>query len=488
MTALKKLFGFLHASDGSLRQKAVRSSVWVGVSAVVMSVLTFARGIILARLLTPEAFGLMAASMMATRLIEILTETGFGAALVQRQDRFEEARDTAFTMMFARGCLLALLSVVIAPFVARFYGEPIITSIVAVVGLSFILSGSQSLRWVALQKALDFRRLTYMELTTAVVTFVIAVGLAFWLRNVWALVFTQIAGAAVTSIVSYWIVPGRARFRFDPAIARELYNYGKFITGLAVVVFLTRELDNAVIGKLLGMETLGYYVAAYTLANIPTSYFTRVVGKVLFPMFSQLQNDYERLRSAYAQGIGLVTTLAVPVSVSMVVLAPEIVQALYGGRWSQAAGPLRVLAVFGCFRALWVLNGYLYNAIGRPQIDFYLSLGRLVAMSVLLLPLTMRYGVIGASLAVTIPMGAQFAVGVYLSKRFIGTPLSVAVRPLAAAAAQGVVLAAILIAAKSVVTADPKFALVLLGGIGGAVALAFNHKQIRTLLGAYGAR
>jgi O-antigen/teichoic acid export membrane protein len=488
MAALQKLFGFLHASDGSLRQKAIRSSMWVGVSAVVLSVLTFARGIILARLLTPEAFGLMAASMMATRLIEILTETGFGAALVHRRDRFEEARDTAFTMMFARGCLLSILSVLIAPFVSRFYGEPLIAPIVAVVGLSFILSGSQSLRWLALQKALDFKRLTYMELTTGTLTFVIAVALAFWLRSVWALVFTQIAAAAVTSIVSYWIVPGPVRFRFDPAIARELYNYGKFITGLAIVVFLTRELDNAVIGKLLGMETLGYYVAAYTLANIPTSYFTRIVAKVLFPMFSQLQHDAQRLRSAYAQGIALVTALAVPVSVTMAVLAPEIINALYGGHWAEAAGPLRVLALFGCFRALWVLNGYLYNAIGRPQIDFYMNLARLAAMGALLLPLTMRYGVIGASVAVTVPMGAQFVVGVYLSKRFIGAPLTVAMRPLAYATAQGAVLAAVLVGVRSALTAGPRTALVLLGGLGGVLTFAFNHKQIRMLLGAHSAR
>lgn len=481
----RKLFAFLGRADGSIQHKALRSGVWVGVSSIGIAVLTFARGVVLARLLSPEVFGLMAVCLMATRLIEIFTETGFGAALIHRQKGFEEARDTAFTMMILRGVGLAVLSVLVAPWVARFYEQPVLAPLIAVIGLSFVFVGCQNINIVALQKELDFRRLTYMELTGSVLGFAVSVGLAYWLRSVWALVFAQVASSAITSVLSFLMVPARVRLRLDFAIARELYRYGRYITGLAIVVFFTRELDNAVIGKILGMQHLGYYVVAYSLANIPSTYLSKVIARVMFPLFSQLQSDPDRLRAEYARGIRLVTVVVVPVSVTMAVLAPEIIRALYGVRWASAAAPLQVLAGFGCFRALWMLNGYLYNAIGRPHIDFYLSLARLIVMAVLLFPLARMFGIVGAAAAVTVPMAIQFLVGVYLSRRLIHTPARTTVRPLVVAGAQGIVLAVVLVAAKSVVVADPRLGLLMLMALGGGVCLALNARDIRTLVGTY---
>jgi len=488
MDALKRLVRFLHRSDGSLHQKVIRSGVWVGVSSIAVAALTFLRSIALARLLTPEIFGLMAVSLMATRLIEIFTETGFGQALVHRQERFEEARDTAFTLFVLRGFGLAAVSVVAAPWVASFYDEPVLRGVVALVGVSFILMGFQNINTVALQKDLDFRRLTYMELTGSLLSFLVAVGLAYRLRSVWALVFAQVAAAGISSVLSFVMVPARLRFRFDFAIARELYRYGRFITGLAVVVFISRELDSAVVGKLIGMQALGYYVAAYSLANIPSTYLSKIIARVLFPLFSRLQNDPVALKAEYARSLKLTMTVVVPVSVVIIVLAPEIVRVLYGDRWSAAAGPLRVLAVFGCFRALWMINGYLYNATGRPQIDFYVNLARLAFIALLLLPLSSRYGVVGASVAVTLPMVAQFLLGVYLSRRFIDAPARMAFGPFATAAGQGAVLALVLGVSKFVMSADPRIGLVGLLAISGAVWIAFNGRRIRSLMAVQGVK
>jgi lipopolysaccharide exporter len=475
---LKRAFQFLDRTDGSLHHKALRSGAWVGLSSAGMAVLSFARSIILARLLTPEIFGLMAICSMAFRMIEIFTETGFGAALIHRQQRFEDARDTAFTLMVLRGIGLSVLAFFIAPWAAEFYDQPILDSLVAVVGISFIFTGCKNVNLIALQKELDFKRLAYFEQAAGVLNFFVSVGLAYAFRSVWALVYAQILSAAINSALSFIIVPGRVRFRLDFAIAKELFHYGKFITGLVIVVFLTRELDNAVIGKLLGMDALGYYVIAYTLANIPSTYLSTVLAKVLFPMFSKLQTNRLRLGVEYGRGIRLVTAVAVPLSVGIAVLAPEIVLALYGPRWSPAIAPLQILAVFGCFRALWMLNGYLYNAIGSPRIDFYISLARLIAMGMLLYPLTVMYGIVGVSLAVTVPMVVQFLVGVFLSHRLIDVPVSTILRPFAVAVGQGAVLVVVLISAKSIVTSDPIIGLALLIVLGAAACLILNVQEV----------
>lgn len=478
MKLLKKIVQFLDRSDGSLQRKALRSGVWVGLSSAGVAVLSFARSIILARLLTPEIFGLMAVCSMAVRMIEIFTETGFGAALIHRQQRFEDARDTAFTLMVLRGVGLSLLAFFIAPWASAFYEQPILDSLVAVVGISFIFTGCQNVNLIALQKELDFKRLTYLEQAANALNFLVSVGLAYTLRNVWALVYGQIAAAAIHSVLSFVIVPGRVRFRLDFAIAKELFQYGKFITGLVIVVFLTRELDNAVIGKLLGMEALGYYVIAYTLANIPSTYISKLLAKVLFPMFSKLQADRIGLGFEYGRGVRLVIGVAVPVSVGIAVLAPEIVAALYGPQWTPAVTPLQVLAAFGCFRALWMLNGYLYNAIGQPQIDFYVSAARLVVMGVLLYPLATTYGIVGASMAVTVPMVLQFIVGVFLSQRLIGVQVATIIRPFAVAVLQGGILGTVLVIAKLFVTSDPIIGLAVLIALSAVVFAVFHAQEV----------
>lgn len=485
---LQRLGRFLQRTDGSLQHRALRSGVWVGVSSVATAALTFARGVVLARLVSPESFGLMAVCLMATRMLDIFTETGFGAALIHRQEKFEEARDTAFTLRVLRGFGLAALAAAVAPWAADFYGRPELRTLVAVIGLSFVFNGFQNINVIALQKELDFKRLTYMEALSGLLSFVVAVALALWLRNVWALVLSQIAAAAISSVLSFVMVPGRVHFRFDLPTARELHKYGRFMTGLGIVVFLTRELDNALIGKILGMQALGFYVAAYSLANLPSTYISRVVSRVMFPLFSKLQNDLAALQAEYLRSVRMVTRLVVPVSVVLIVLAPEVIHALYGDRWGEAATPLRVLAVFGCFRSLWMLNGYLYNAIGRPHIDFYVSLGRLVVMCALLFPLTTQFGLVGAGAAVSIPMVLQFAVGVVLSRRYIQVPFSSTLAPLAAAVAQGIVLAAVLAAVRAGLPAGSAVTLIALGGVAAAALLLLNVNTAKLMFARLSAR
>lgn len=486
VNSLKRFIRFIDRSDGSLQHKAIRSGVWVSLSTIVVVGLSFLRSVIMARLLMPEIFGLIAICSMVTRGIEIFTETGFGAALMHRQQRFEEARDTAFTLLVLRGAGLSMVAFLVAPWIAEFYDEQILTSAIAIIGMSFLLTGFHNINVIALQKELDFKRLTYLEQIGAVLNTIVAVGLAYVLRDIWALVYAQLAGSVILGGLSYMVVSVRPRFRFDLVVAKELFSYGKFMTGLAIVLFLSGQLDHAMIGKLLGMESLGYYTVAYTLANIPSTNLSKIIARVIFPMFCKLQADPVQLRVEYARGIRLVAVIVVPISIAIVVLAHDIVMVLYGAKWAAAAVPLQILVIFGCFQALWMLNGYLINAIGKPRLDFYMNASRAVMVACLLYPLTVSYGLVGASLAVTMPMAAQFLVGVYLASKLIEAPIAATIRPLGVVMAQGTVLAAVLIAAKSVVVIDSITGLILLILLGTSVCFLFNLRDIQTQLASHG--
>jgi O-antigen/teichoic acid export membrane protein len=384
--------------------------------------------------------------------------------------------------MVLRGVCLAAIATGIAPWLARFYEQPVLEHAIAVMGLGLLCNGFQNINVVALQKELDFRRLTYMEQVGAVLTFVVTLSLAYSLRDVWALVYAQVAASAITSVLSFVMVPGRVRFRLDWQVAKELVGYGRFITGLAIVVFASRELDNAVIGKILGMDQLGFYVSAYTLANIPSTYLSKLVAKVMFPLFSKLQNDPERLRAEYDRGMRMLTMSVAPLAAVIAVLAPDIVRALYGERWMAAADPLRILAIFGGCRALWMLNGYLYNAIGKPHVDFVVNLVRLVVMAALLLPMTKAWGLVGASVAVTLPMLVQCVSGLFLTRRYIGASASLLARPMLEGVAHGIVLSVVLVAVKQVLGPNPQTNLLILAATAGIAYAALNARTLQTMV------
>lgn len=424
MTVLKKIMrvvSFLRGEGGSVQKRTLRSISWVGATSVFVNALALLKGVILARLLTPEIFGIMAICMIVIRGIEIFSETGFGAALIHRQKNFEKEKDVAFTLLVIRGVLIFFVAFSIAPFVATYYEQEVLDPAIKILALTLIFNSFGNINTVKFQKELNFKPISYMEQFSSVFSFVFVVSLAYYFRSIWALVVGHVGASVMGLILSYLLIPGRPRFSLDLQIARELFSYGKFIMGLAIVVFLALEIDNILVGKLLGLTVLGYYVLAFTLANLPATHLSKVISRVLFPTYSELQNDLPALQRAFLAVYKVIAILIIPIAMVFVVFAPEVITILYGDKWVAAADALRILAVFGCLRAFSALAGYLFNAVGRPSLTFYLNLVRLVLLLIILIPLTQTFGLVGASVAVTLPMAIQFAV----ENRVIGTTLRV---------------------------------------------------------------
>jgi len=475
----KKMINFLGSSDGNLNKKIVRSGIWVGISNASLNMLSFVRTIILVRLLLPSDFGLMGICLIVTRGIEIFTETGFGAALIHRQNKFEEAKDTTFTLMVIRGIVLSLIIIIIAPFIADYYEESVLGRLIRVFALSFFISGFNNINVVVLQKELDFRRLTYVNQARRIMEFLITVTLAYFLRNVWALVFGHVFASIVGVILSYKIIHGKMRFFFDKQLARELFAYGKFITGLSIVVFLSSEIATAILGKLLGMEYLGYYVLAFTIAGLPTTHISKIISRVMFPAYSKLQNDLPALRRTCLDVLKLVAHLAIPASVGIAVLAPEFVRVLYGECWMPVVGPLQILCIFGGVMAIGSMNGYVFNAIGKPYIPFYLVTARLSLTLLIIYPLIKKFGLIGAAIAVTVPLVLQFLVSTIIFSRAIELKISKIVGTLSIVISYSFIMALIVYYCKQVVFSNVNFFNLTLLIITGILSYAIlNYKEV----------
>jgi PST family polysaccharide transporter len=400
----RKTIQFLNRNDGSLKHKVLRAGFWVFLSSYLLNVFSFLKNIILARLLFPEIFGLMGICFMVIRGVELFTETGFGTALIHRQNKYEEAKETAFTLIVIRGFILTSFIYFISPFVANYYEKNELNTLIKALALTILFNSFANININTQEKNLDFKKITLLRQTSSIIDFTIVIVLAYFLRSVWALVIGQIIMSIFNTFFSYFFIPGRLKFKFDPKIAKSLFGYGKYVTGITIVLYIASEIDNAFIGKLLGMDMLGFYVIAYSLANLPATHISKVASRIMFPAYCSIQNNLEKLHDVYLKVFNLLSKITIPAAFGLAILAPEIISIVYGEKWMPAVSSLQILCVFGGCRSLIATNGYLFNALGKPYFTFYIATVRLFIISLIIYPLTKKYGLVGASLSVTLPI------------------------------------------------------------------------------------
>jgi O-antigen/teichoic acid export membrane protein len=418
MRGLKKLARFAFGEGGSVKSRVLRSGMWAGLSEVGLSVLGFVRSVALARLLTPDIFGVMALAMVVVRAIETFTRPGVAQALIARQQDFDKACNTAYTMLVVRGFLLAALLAAVAPWIGDFYESSTLPLMLQVLAGVFILTGFRNINIIARQRELEFRSLTYLAQTSNIIGTIATITIAWWLRSVWALVVGQLITATLGAVLSYVFVPGRPRFEFDREVARDLLRYGKFITGSSMLLYIATEIDTAVIGKVMGHAELGYYTVAFTIVHMTTTQLAKVAAGIMMPAYAKLQSDLPALRNAYLRTLGLVMFAVLPASLGLVLVAEPLVRVVYGEKWLLAAVPLQLLAVFGLFRSLAAFTGYLFEGIGQPKVAFTMAGVRLAVLLPLVVPAAMYYGLEGVAVTVIAGMAAQWVVGLcYLYKR-----------------------------------------------------------------------
>ncbi len=478
---LKKLTRFAFAEGGSVKSRVLRSGMWAGLSEVGLSVLGMVRSVVLARLLTPDIFGVMALAMVVVRAIETFTRPGVAQALIARQQEFDKACNTAYTMLVVRGFLLAALLAAVAPWIGDFYESPTLPLMLQVLSCVFILAGFRNINIIARQRELEFRSLTYLTQTSNIIGTISTIAVAWWLRSVWALVIGQLITATLGAVLSYVYVPGRPRFEFDREVARDLLRYGKFITGSSMLLYIATEIDTAVIGKVMGHAELGYYTVAFTIVHMTTTQLAKVAAGIMMPAYAKLQSDLPALRNAYLRTLGLVMLAVLPASLGLVLVAEHLVRVVYGEKWLMAAVPLQLLAVFGLFRSLAAFTGYLFEGIGQPKVAFTMAGVRLAVLLPLIVPAAMYYGLEGVAVTVIAGMAAQWVVGLcYLYKRLdigFGRILRTMWQPVWTAALMGLAAWGMM----QIVDANQVGGLLATVGVAGVVYLIPNAKMLLAL-------
>jgi O-antigen/teichoic acid export membrane protein len=391
----------------SLSYLVVWGSFWLLFLRVVTLLLKFLQMLVLARLLSPYDFGLMGIAILAITALETLSETGFQAALVQKKGDIAPYLDSAWTVAAFRGLILALILFLSSPWIALFFREQNAVLILRVIAICAVLKGFSNIGIVNFQRDLEFHKQATYEFSGTLAGFVIAVVCGLIFHNVWALVFGLIAKNAIGLFISYFLSSYRPRLDFNIVCDKELFNFGKWITLVTIVVFLSHNGDNAFVGRILGVVALGFYQLAYVISNFPATEISDVISQVSFPSYSKIGHDTEKLRAGYLRVVKLTTFLTAPIALGMLSVAFPLVAVLLGEKWIPMIFAMQILCVWGLERSIIATTPPLFKAAGAPQFHTFVDSVRLAALVLFIYPLTAYAGIAGT--AVSVLLAALFA-------------------------------------------------------------------------------
>jgi O-antigen/teichoic acid export membrane protein len=345
--------------------RTARAAQWRFAGAAVGAVSQFGIGVLLARLLAPADFGLMAVAFAVLGLVRPLTDLGLGSAVVQRSDLRREHVQAAFTVAALSGCVIALAVLAAAPLGAVWMGNARVTPILRVLAIGFVVQGFGVVANALLRRALNFRLQFFIDTLSYLVGYgTVAILLALRGYGVWSLVWGGLAQTTLASSLAAIAVRHSMRPRLAVDELRELLHFGVGSAAILVVNQVALGGDNLVVGRFLGVSALGFYSRAYALMNLPFSYCAGVMSGVLFPAFASVQRDRERLRRAYFLTTQLTAVIAASAMASLAIAAPHLIPAVYGARWAGVVPPVTVLCIAGYFRALYHLGGIVAQSAG----------------------------------------------------------------------------------------------------------------------------
>ncbi len=360
--------------NSQIARKAGRGIMWnfltYGLGKLVVLITTA----ILARLLTKGDFGLVAVAVVAINYLSVVKDLGLGVALIQKRDNVNEAANTVFTINLILGVFLSIVVFPIAPLVASYFNDPMVTPVLRWLGLSFVINAFGAVHVVLLMRELDYRRKFIPDMGNTLVKGAVSIGLAYAGFGVWSLVWGQIAGA-LASVVLVWIVlQWRPRLALERKITSGLMKFGASVTIGDILGVVIDNIDYIIVGRLFGLAQLSVYTLAYRLPEMLLIGNLWVMSGVIFPAFSSIQEKPEEMRRGVLTAVRLIQLIAVPISLGLLIAADPIVRVLFGEQWLEAIPVLRVLAIYAWVYSLGYHIGDVYKAIGRPDILLKLTI------------------------------------------------------------------------------------------------------------------
>lgn len=351
----------------SLKQQAISGVKWSGFARGSKQVLQIIITVILARLLMPDDFGILAMAVVFTGLITVFNDFGIGFAIIQRQYLTDDDLSSIFWFNVFIGLLSTILTITISPWIAAFYNKEILVPLLSLMALGFFFSSFSTVQQALLMKDMNFKKIAIIEISSTVMSGIIAISLAYKGYGVWSLAWQGLCATIATVLLLWLTSQWRPRLRFNFNSIKSIMGFSLNLLGSSTVNYFSRNVDYLLIGKFLGAEPLGYYTLAYRLMIYPLQNISGVISRVLFPVFSTIQADDERFRNAYLRSTKLIAFVTFPMMFGLFAVADEFILILFGAKWEQTIFLFKVLCFVGMLQSIGTTVGQIYLAKGKTD-------------------------------------------------------------------------------------------------------------------------
>ena len=392
-----------------LDTKIMRGSAWATLGFGGIQALQLITMLVLARLLVPADFGVVAIALSLLAIAQIAQESGLGAALiVHRGDmRVAAASVSVFAPVVAVGLYLVVFAV--APLAADFFDEPILTGVLRVMALVLVIRGFTVMPVSLLEREMMFGSMTAIELGAGIAQATTAVVAAAAGAGVWSLVLGQLAFGAAKLVLSWSFVPLRpSPFEARRQTLRELIGFGRYVGVANLINYGNLNSQNIVVGRVLGATPLGYYSVAARLASMPVNVIGNIVARAMFPALARVHGDTARFRQVWLETLQRLALLSTPSAIGVALVAEPLVVTLLGESWRPAIVPIQILALNGILGPLAATSGEVFQALRRPKLRVAYEATYLTVSVPLLVLAARRWGLDGVAATVVL-FNAAFA-------------------------------------------------------------------------------
>jgi O-antigen/teichoic acid export membrane protein len=475
----------------SFKEAAISGIKWSTISQFSRQIMGLVTTVTLAKLLLPSDFGLVGMATIATGFVGIFGDLGTSSAIIQRKNISDSLLNSLFWINVVFGLLAMLIILAIAPLIAGFYQEPRVTLVLRVLSLNFLISSVSNIQKTLLERKLAFNTSAKVEISAVLSGAVVGISSAIVGWGVWSLVAQTIAVTSITTLLLWKFTEWKPKFMYSWKAVEEVRSYSLNLTAFSIFNFFERNADNIIIGKFLGAQDLGYYTLAYRLMLYPLQSISAIISRVMFPLFSSLQDDNTKFGQAYLRANSTIALISFPLMLGLWALVEPFILTFFGKQWQPVILLLLILAPVGMIESIMTTSGMIYQAKGRTDLMFRWGIGAGTYLIIAFL-IGLNWGVVGvaaayaiASFTMAYPLFAIPFSLIQLPMRKLGIALS---RPFAAS----LIMLGVLLGLKFLLPANLSSVWVLgiLVPIGCIVYLLaswlINREQLQQLLDVVG--
>lgn len=416
-----------HINGKSLTRHALSAVSWSFLerwASRISSLIVFA---ILGRLLPIDAFGLVALASVLIEFLLLFADQGAPKAVVVERDPTPRFLNTAFWLSAVSGVVLFLLTLAIAPLVAAVFGQPELTTIIRVLGFSFIVYGISNVQQAVLQRELKFRAIAMRRVFSALIGGAAGVIAAFAGAGVWSLVLQTLVAYCIGAVVLWVCSPFRPGLSVGMTEARSLWKFGINVIGIDTLSWVSRNGDNLVVGAALGPRALGIYSVSFKLYSIVTELVTGVISSSSLPLFAKISHDMRKMTNGLLRATRFTTLMAAPAFALLGLGAESIIPMMYGDKWHQAVPVVQLFCLAGLLTSVTSMDRSVLLAAGRARLELIITAGgALLNVAAFLIGVQWGYQGVAAALVVRaylywpVRLWALHAVTSVSIKRYVG--------------------------------------------------------------------